>query len=116
MKKFFTDLKDFIVKTSEDGRIPARDKKIVLALVALILSPVDFIPDWIPVFGLMDDVVLLSLVLDYFFTTLDQSIILSHFPWDMKAYARVKRLAKTTSMLVPGFIKNNLWQYTKDPF
>lgn len=116
MKTFFKKLKEFVVNTSNDERIPARDKKIILAMVALILSPVDFIPDWIPVIGLFDDVILLSLVLDYFFTTLDQSIILSHYPWDMKSYARVKRIASITSALVPGFIKNNLWKYTREPF
>jgi uncharacterized membrane protein YkvA (DUF1232 family) len=116
MKTFFLQLKDFVVTTSNDERIPARDKKIILAMVALILSPVDFIPDWIPVIGLMDDVILLSLVLDYFFTTLDQSIILSHYPWDMKSYTRVKKMARVTSAFVPGFIKDNLWKYTREPY
>lgn len=116
MKKFFNDVKSFLTNTAQDNRIPERDKKVLLALVALILSPVDLIPDWIPVFGLMDDLVIASIVLDYFFETLDQSIILSHFPWDMKVYARLKRFARMTSMFVPGFIKNNIWKYTKEPF
>jgi hypothetical protein len=38
MKTFFKQLKDFIVNTANDERIPARDKKIILAMVALILS------------------------------------------------------------------------------
>ncbi len=116
MKKFFKDVKDFLTNTSQDVRIPERDKKVLIALVALILSPIDLIPDWIPFFGLIDDFVIAAIVLDYFFETLDQTIILSHFPWDMKAYARLKRFSRATSIVVPGFVKNNLWKYTRDPF
>lgn len=116
MKTFFKELKDFVVNTANDERIPERDKKVILAMLALILSPVDFIPDWIPFFGVIDDFILLALVLDYFFSTLDQSIILSHFPWDMKSYSRIRRMVGMTSAMVPGFIKNNLWKYTREPY
>lgn len=116
MKKFFYDLKMFITNTANDERIPARDKKIVLAMVALIISPIDFIPDWIPFFGLLDDVILLALILDYFFEVLDQSILLSHYPWGMKSFARLRRTASITSFLVPNFIKDHLWKYTREPF
>jgi uncharacterized membrane protein YkvA (DUF1232 family) len=116
MQNFFKDLKEFIVNTAKDERIPERDKKIILAMVALILSPVDLIPDWIPMIGLLDDFILIALILDYFFEVLDQAILLSHYPWGMKSFARIRRLASITSFLVPSFIKNNLWKYTKDPF
>jgi len=116
MKKFFSDLKEFIINTANDERIPNRDKKVILAMVALILSPVDLIPDWIPIFGLLDDFILIALILDYFFEVLDQSILLSHYPWGMKSFSKLRSLAKFTSFLVPTFIKNNLWKYTRDPF
>lgn len=116
MKNFFSDLKVFIVNTAKDERIPERDKKIILAMMALIISPVDLIPDWIPILGLLDDLVLIALILDYFFEVLDQSILLSHYPWDMKSFSRVRSFARMTSFFVPSFIKNNLWKYTKDPF
>lgn len=113
---FFTKLKDFLTNTANDERIPSRDKKILLALVALIVSPFDLIPDWIPIIGLLDDVIILSIILDYFFSVLDSRIILSHFPWDMKAYARLKAIAKGMQFLVPGFIKKKLWTYVGDPY
>ena len=116
LKTFYLDLKKFILDTANDERIPSRDKKLILAMVALIISPIDFIPDWIPVIGLLDDLVILSLVLDYFFSVLDQSLLLSHYPWGMTSFVRIKRVARFTSMFVPNFIKNHLWKYTKDPF
>ncbi len=116
MIDFFKKLKDFIVNTSQDERIPLRDKKIILALVALMISPFDIIPDWIPLFGLLDDLIILSIILDYFFTILDSQILLSHFPWDMKAFARLRAIARTLQIFVPNFLKKKLWSYVGDPY
>ena len=114
--KFFTDLKNFITNVANDERIPSRDKKVLLAMVALMISPFDIIPDWIPIFGMLDDIILLSIILDYFFSVLDSRIILSHFPWDMKAYARLKKMAHFFQMFVPRFVKKKLWKYVGDPY
>lgn len=114
--KFFTDLKNFITNVANDSRIPARDKKVLMAMVALLLSPFDIIPDWIPVIGLLDDVIILAFILDYFFTVLDSNLLLSHYPWDMKSFARVRSIARGFNFLVPKFIKKRLWQYVGDPY
>ena len=60
--KFLRDLKDFITNVASDERIPDRDKKIILAMVALLVSPFDIIPDWIPIFGMLDDVIIVSTI------------------------------------------------------
>lgn len=114
--KFFKDLKDFLVNTANDERIPSRDKKVLLALIALIISPFDLIPDWIPIFGLLDDLVILSIILDYFFSVLDSNLLLSHFPWDMKAFARVRAIARGLQFFVPRFLKRKLWTYVGEPY
>ena len=114
--KFFTDLKNFLKNVAADERIPARDKKIILAMVALILSPFDIIPDWIPLFGILDDIILLSIILDYFFTVLDSRILLSHYPWGMKSFARLRGVARTMQFFVPNFVKKRLWSFVGDPY
>lgn len=114
--KFLKDLKDFLVNTANDERIPSRDKKTLLAMIALMISPFDIIPDWIPIFGVLDDLIILSMILDYFFSVLDNKIILSHFPWDMKAYTRLKKMAHFLQMFVPRFVKKKLWTYVGDPY
>ncbi len=116
MMKFFRDLKDFLKNTATDERIPSRDKKILIALLALLVSPFDLIPDWIPVFGLLDDFVILAIILDYFFSVLDSRILLSHFPWDMKAFARLRAVARGLQFFVPRFIKKKLWAYVGHPY
>ncbi len=114
--KFLKDLKDFLVNTAKDQRIPDRDKKILLAMIALILSPFDIIPDWIPVFGLLDDLIILSIILDYFFTVLDREVLLSHYPWGMKSFVRLKSIAHFLQIFVPRFVKKRLWSYVGSPY
>lgn len=49
-----------------------------LGLVVYLLSPVDLIPDFIPVLGLMDDVVLIPLAMHW---------LLSRLPADIRQHA-----------------------------
>lgn len=114
--KFFKDLKDFLTNVANDERIPARDKKMLLALIALLISPIDLIPDWIPVFGLLDDFIILAIILDYFFRILDSRILLSHYPWGMKSFAKLRSFARFCNFLVPDFLQKKLWKYVGDPY
>lgn len=101
----------FIKAVANDPRIPERDKTVLMALLALVLSPIDLIPDWIPVFGMLDDFVIVAVVLDYFFNHLDQQILLSHYPWGMKSYVRIRKTAQLVALATPGFIKDKIWSY-----
>jgi uncharacterized membrane protein YkvA (DUF1232 family) len=46
---------------SRDPRVPLVGKIIVILVVAYVLSPIDLIPDFIPVLGYLDDMVLVPL-------------------------------------------------------
>lgn len=101
---------------ANDSRIPGRDKKVLLAMIALLISPFDIIPDWIPVIGLLDDFIILSFIMDYFFTVLDSNLLLSHYPWGMKSFARLRAIARGMQFCVPSFVKKRLWTYVGDPY
>ncbi len=116
MKAFFTKFKKFLIDTYEDRRIPERDKKIFLTIAALLTLRILFIPDWIPVIGPLDVLILLGILGDFLFNILDQNLMLSHYPWGMKSFARLKRIAQFFAFFAPGFLTNHIWQYTKDPF
>jgi uncharacterized membrane protein YkvA (DUF1232 family) len=116
IKLFFSQLTDFLRNLTADERIPARDKQVLLALFALVVSPIDLIPDWIPIIGLMDDLVMVAIILDYFFEVLDQDIVLSHYPWGMKSYAWLRRSSRLISFLTPAFIKDKIWKFKPDTY
>jgi uncharacterized membrane protein YkvA (DUF1232 family) len=46
-----------------DPRVPWHAKMLALAIAAYALSPIDLIPDFIPVLGYLDDLVLLPLAI-----------------------------------------------------
>jgi len=108
---FIKQLIQFLKDVAQDPRIPERDKAVLLGLIALLVSPFDFIPDWIPLFGQLDDVVILAVILDYFFNVLDEEILLSHYPWDMKSFVSVRRYSRWMAMLTPAFVKDRIWNY-----
>jgi len=66
MKKKVCDfLQDVHVfyKSLSDPEVPAYIKILVGLIIAYILSPIDIIPDFIPVLGLLDEVILIPLAI-----------------------------------------------------
>lgn len=113
---FFRNLGNFFKLAYHDERIPLRDKKVLKLILGILLVRLFFIPDWIPYFGLLDILFLLALIFDYLFDVLDQNVLLSHYPWGMKSFAKLRRVASFLALFAPAFIKENLWHYRKDPF
>ena len=64
LKKWAATLKSHIFAlylVSKDRRVPFIIKLFIGALVAYALSPIDLIPDFIPIIGYLDDLLLLPL-------------------------------------------------------
>lgn len=116
MKNAFRQLQLFISETWMDQRIPKRDKKLIIGILVLLLIRIFFIPDWIPYFGILDVLFLMGVIGDYLFSIVDQSLLLSHYPWGMKSFARIRRIALFLAIFAPSFITDHLWEYTKEPF
>ncbi len=113
---FLSQLKDFIQNLAKDKRIPSRDKKLILILAFLLVSPFDFIPDWVPFFGLLDDFLILAILFNYFFKVLDSRLILSHYPWSMKSFSGLRAINAFLEIFVPRIVKKNIWKYKADPY
>jgi uncharacterized membrane protein YkvA (DUF1232 family) len=47
------------------GSVSKTEKVLIVAALLYLISPVDLVPDWIPVAGLLDDAGIAALVLDY---------------------------------------------------
>ena len=109
--QYLKKLINFLKAVTSDERIPEKDKTLLLILVALVISPIDFIPDWIPILGQLDDLLILSIILDYFFNHLDRTILLSHYPWGMKSFVRLQKIASVVTFFAPQWIKKRIWSY-----
>ena len=75
-----------------DRRVPLR-AKIVLALASLWLaSPIDLIPDFIPVAGSFDDAIVAALALRFVLGRTDRAVLLEHWRGDPRTLERIVRL------------------------
>ena len=66
---------------SKDPRVPLYVKILMLLIIAYALSPVDIVPDFIPVLGYVDDLIILPLGI---------YLVLKLIPEDVKAEYREK--------------------------
>lgn len=58
-----------------DSRVPASRKALLGLAGAYIVSPLDLIPEWIPVLGAVDDVAVMVLAIDIFLEGLPEGLV-----------------------------------------
>jgi uncharacterized membrane protein YkvA (DUF1232 family) len=58
-----------------DPRVPAARKAGLAAAAGYVLSPIDLVPEWLPVLGALDDVVVVVLALELFLAGLPDGLV-----------------------------------------
>jgi len=58
-----------------DPRVPWYVKALTLLVIAYVVSPIDIIPDFIPVIGLLDEVILVPLALSLIVRLMPQEVM-----------------------------------------
>ena len=77
-----------------DARVPLR-AKIVLAVASVWLaSPIDLIPDFIPVVGSFDDAIVAGLALRIVLSATDERIVREHWHGDPATLDRILRVVR----------------------
>ena len=77
-----------------DQRVPRRAKITLSALVVYLASPVDVIPDFLPLLGYLDDVLVVAVVLDGLVNQIDQAIVADHWKGDSQELEAVQAAAR----------------------
>jgi len=106
MRKLF----DFIRDIKDDERIPVQNRLMLGGLLIYLLTPVDIIPDWIPILGWIDDAFVTVIVLDYIFNSADSELILEHYPWNKRGFRSMKNYVARMSWMVPPTVKRILFR------
>jgi uncharacterized membrane protein YkvA (DUF1232 family) len=76
-----------------DPRVPRRQKLLLLALAGYLALPFDLIPDFIPVAGQLDDVLIVALVVRSLLRGGGEPLVREHWPGPDNTLALVLRLA-----------------------
>jgi uncharacterized membrane protein YkvA (DUF1232 family) len=61
-----------------DGRVPPLTRIVAVALILYLASPIDLIPDFIPVIGLVDDLLIVMIGAGFVLRTIPRSVIEEH--------------------------------------
>jgi len=90
---FIPDCIVLVTRLARDPRVPRRRKLLLLVLVGYLALPFDLVPDFIPVAGQLDDVIIVALVLRSFVRSGDRDLVRELWPGPEQSLALILRLA-----------------------
>ena len=76
-----------------DPRVPRRKKLLLFGLAGYLAFPFDLVPDFIPVAGQLDDVIIVALVLGSLLRGGGEPVVRAHWPGPDSTLTLVLRLA-----------------------
>jgi uncharacterized membrane protein YkvA (DUF1232 family) len=82
-----------------DPRVPRRVKLAVAIAAVWVLSPIDLIPEFLPVIGPLDDIVVVALALRYAARHVPPEALVEAWPAERRI---LSRLAPSTASITPG--------------
>jgi len=93
LARFIPDCLVLIHRLLRDPRVPRRRKLLLLGLVGYLAMPFDLVPDFIPIIGQLDDVVVVALVLRRFVNSGSGELLYQQWPGPEQSLQLVLRAA-----------------------
>ena len=99
-----------------DMRVSTTDKLLVAGAVAYILLPMDFIPDFIPFLGEVDDIFVLVLALQRLIANAGRAVVLDHWMGDPKGLSSLdlERVLSSAAFFLPRRVRRRLRTIGRD--
>ena len=92
-------------KLLRDPRVPPRTKAMLFLAAGYLVSPVDALPDFIPVLGNLDDVIVVGFVLDRLLNRVPEEVLQDHWDGDEDILAVVRQIADISTNFVPKWVR-----------
>ena len=92
MLRLLPDVLRLLKRLATDPQLPRRIRIVLIVLLAFIASPIDLIPDFIPVIGFADDVIITALVLRWVSRTAGADALTEHWPGTPAGLDALRRL------------------------
>jgi uncharacterized membrane protein YkvA (DUF1232 family) len=86
---FIPDCVTTVRRLRKDPRVPRRAKAAIILAGIWVASPIDLIPEFIPVIGPLDDIVVVALALRYAGRQVPRDVILAAWPGDARLIERL---------------------------
>jgi uncharacterized membrane protein YkvA (DUF1232 family) len=94
LARFIPDCVTTARRLRRDPRVPARAKVAVVLAGLWLANPIDLIPEFLPVIGPLDDVVVVALALRYAARQVPREVLLDAWPGDPGLLERLLGPAK----------------------
>lgn len=91
--RFLPDLLRLLRRLAADRSVPGAVRAALILLVAYLVFPLDLVPDFLPVIGYADDVLVVALVLRLTVRHAGAAAVERHWPGSAEGLAVVNRLA-----------------------
>lgn len=99
-----------LVGLVSDKRVAIIDKLLVAGAIAYILSPLDFIPDFIPFLGQVDDIYLLMMAVQRLLSNAGKKVLADHWsgPMTELSLVNVRNVLSAAAFFLPRAIRKRL--------
>ncbi|HHE39429.1 MAG TPA: DUF1232 domain-containing protein [Candidatus Cloacimonetes bacterium] len=105
--EYLLTLPDFFIllcRLAIDERVTKTQKLLVGGIIGYVIMPIDIIPDFIPIIGYVDDLVLVVLGLNLILNELDQQIIFDNWSGEED----VLELLQKITAIAENFLDKNI--------
>lgn len=110
-----TELKEYMLlvprlvqllwRLTRDPRVPARSKATLFLLAGYLALPFDIIPDFIPVAGQVDDLMVIAFALDQMVNRVPPEVVREHWDGDGDILEIVKEILDISTAFIPARLK-----------
>jgi uncharacterized membrane protein YkvA (DUF1232 family) len=94
LARFLPDCVDLVRRLLGDRRVRWGSRLMLGALLLYLLSPIDLVPDFVPVAGQLDDALVVALVLRHLLRAAGPEAVRTHWPGPERSLDVVLRLAQ----------------------
>jgi len=91
---FIPDCLVLVRRLLADARVPRRRKLMLVGLIGYLALPFDLVPDFIPIAGQLDDVIVVALVLRSLVRADGGTLLREHWPGPERSLELVLRAAR----------------------
>jgi uncharacterized membrane protein YkvA (DUF1232 family) len=88
-----------------DPRVPRRTKVVVVAALGYVVSPIDLLPEVIPVIGFTDDILLISFALNHLVRVAGEDVVLEHWDGPRDLLELVRTVLDVAGDFVPARVR-----------
>jgi uncharacterized membrane protein YkvA (DUF1232 family) len=103
------DLARLVARLVTDPVLPRAAKIALGAAAVYLLSPFDLVPDFIPIAGWVDDLLLAAVVLDGVLNWVDRALVLRYWPGSPGSLDTLARTARVLALWVPRRLKARIF-------